>query len=749
MGYIGVRALPWVTTILIVAGAACFAQPVSPSYAREVQPVLTENCSMCHGAVEQMSGLRLDHREPAARVLTPGSDGVSELIRRITSKDTAVRMPPWPTAISLTPSDTETLNKWIAAGAPWETRTPSPSSVRLFDAIDRGDLARVRALLSNPSLIDAADADGTTPLMHAVLNADLDCVRLLLQKGADPNLRNHFGATALMWAVDDSGKVEELLKGGAAVNVKSNRGTTPLLAASLIWGNHTVVDKLLAKGADVSAIDSDGWTPLVKAAASGDSAIVRTLLSKGATPEQATNTFTPLTIAAWNGHVEIVRLLLENGAGVNTKDANFGVTPLAAAAFFDREAIARILIEKGAGVNTETKSIWAVSPGTPLMIAAYAESANPGLTKLLLSHGAKVGLTTPEGQTALGRARQKGDTEVVRALRAAGDSEPAVSAAVRPAESSRGLPDLRTAVERSLALLEKSDVRFFQQTGCKSCHNQSLPAMAYGVARDRGFRFDEAVARRQSDNVLSIMAAQRERVLQLMDDEGPADSGGYALAGLAAMGYPSDRNTAAFARGLAARQLPEGNWHVESARPPMEYSSVSATALAIRALTVYGSERRKREYQNRVERATKWLVSQRPRFTEERVFQLLGLAWANADSPEVRRLAAELVAEQRGDGGWGQLATLPSDAYATGQALYALNQASGMPTARPEYKRGVAFLRESQLEDGSWLVKTRAVAIQPYFESGFPHGKDQFISAAGTCWAAMALMLTEPAVRRN
>jgi hypothetical protein len=43
-------------------------------------------------------------------------------------------------------------------------------------------------------------------------------------------------------------------------------------------------------------------------------------------------------------------------------------------------------------------------------------------------------------------------------------------------------------------------------------------------------------------------------------------------------------------------------------------------------------------------------------------------------------------------------------------------------------------------------VKTRSIWFQPYFESGFPYGQDQFISAAGTAWAAMALT---PAVERQ
>jgi hypothetical protein len=82
--------------------------------------------------------------------------------------------------------------------------------------------------------------------------------------------------------------------------------------------------------------------------------------------------------------------------------------------------------------------------------------------------------------------------------------------------------------------------------------------------------------------------------------------------------------------------------------------------------------------------------------------------------------------------------TLSSDAYATGQALYAL-QAVGVEADADAYRRGADFLLRTQLEDGTWFVRTRAFGVQPYFETGFPHGPSQFISATATAWATIAL----------
>jgi hypothetical protein len=123
--------------------------------------------------------------------------------------------------------------------------------------------------------------------------------------------------------------------------------------------------------------------------------------------------------------------------------------------------------------------------------------------------------------------------------------------------------------------------------------------------------------------------------------------------------------------------------------------------------------------------------------------QLLGLAWAKAPADDILKAMKALLAEQRPDGGWGQLPSLETDAYATGQALVALHTA-GHAVASAEYRRGIAFLMRTQFPDGSWLVRTRTFPVQPLRDSGFPHGKNQWISAAGTSWAAMALALALP-----
>ena len=68
--------------------------------------------------------------------------------------------------------------------------------------------------------------------------------------------------------------------------------------------------------------------------------------------------------------------------------------------------------------------------------------------------------------------------------------------------------------------------------------------------------------------------------------------------------------------------------------------------------------------------------------------------------------------------------------------------AVGSLPKKTAYRKGVAFLLGTQYQDGTWLVKTYAFPVQRYFESGFPFGRHQWISTAGTSWATLAIAQT-------
>ncbi len=118
---------------------------------------------------------------------------------------------------------------------------------------------------------------------------------------------------------------------------------------------------------------------------------------------------------------------------------------------------------------------------------------------------------------------------------------------------------------------------------------------------------------------------------------------------------------------------------------------------------------------------------------------LVGLRWSGAKREKIEQAAQSLRAQQRSDGGWAGNPNLASDAFSTGEALYLLHESGSMGTHDRAYERGIEFLLRTQYDDGAWYVRSRAVKLMPYFESDFPFGDDQWISAAGTAWASLAL----------
>jgi hypothetical protein len=310
-----------------------------------------------------------------------------------------------------------------------------------------------------------------------------------------------------------------------------------------------------------------------------------------------------------------------------------------------------------------------------------------------------------------------------------------------------GSVPIRAAVIKSLTLLQTSGRIWIEKSGCVSCHHQALPAISVALAQNRGFRIDQEAADQRIRATLTRFTQPREELFQSPVGIGLVAGGvlnaGYALVGLGASKVPPNATTDAMAHFIAARQSADGRFRSpDPGRLPLEGSDVTATALAIRALQLYAPPALEAETTRIVSRARDWLLSAQPIGTEEKASQLRGLGLADADKRVIARLSAALAAEQRVDGGWAQLPDLASDAYATGQALVALHDAGGLAASSAVYRKGVTFLLSSQHADGSWLVVSRARGTQPYFESGFPHGTNQFISAAGTAWATSALLLS-------
>jgi cyclophilin family peptidyl-prolyl cis-trans isomerase len=323
----------------------------------------------------------------------------------------------------------------------------------------------------------------------------------------------------------------------------------------------------------------------------------------------------------------------------------------------------------------------------------------------------------------------------------------AIALLLVPAASAKGgepgpsPAQLRDAVARALPLIQKGNTGHLEKRSCFACHHQAVPLLALATARSHGLPIDEELFQRNLRAIAAFLDTNRANYRKGQGQGGQVDTAGSALWTLAIGRWQPDDTTAAVSEYLLLRDDKSDHWRATSNRPPSEVSAFTTTYLALRGLDAFATAEQRGRAAERLAKTRKWLESATAKDTEDRVFRLRALKLVRVGDTIVKAAAQELIKTQREDGGWGQAETMAADAYATGTVLVALHEAAGLATDDPVYRRGVKYLLGTQRDDGSWHVVSRSKPFQLYFESGFPHGKDQFISLAASSWAATALAL--------
>lgn len=190
---------------------------------------------------------------------------------------------------------------------------------KLFNAIRSGDLDTVGALVSTDrSLLNATDEKGVSAYVTARYHGRNDIARMLLEKGAELDI---FAACM----AGDKERVSKLLDGNPdLIGAYSNDGWTPLHLACF-FGQPTIAEALIARGAEVSARSRNAAknTPLHAAVAGRNAEAVRALLEHGADVNaRQEGGWTALHSASQNGDAEMVRLLIAAGASVTVRADN-------------------------------------------------------------------------------------------------------------------------------------------------------------------------------------------------------------------------------------------------------------------------------------------------------------------------------------------------------------------------------------------------------------------------------------------
>ncbi len=302
----------------------------------------------------------------------------------------------------------------------------------------------VKYLLENGA--NPSGKDGVTaPILEASVVGSLDCVKILVEAGADVNWRCAAGNYALRAArVGGHGAVVEFLMYQGAIDYDEHQKSLDSeIIAAAGSGNVAHVQDLLDQGANVHGIDGQGRTALIVAASQVHVTIVEALLGAGSEVDatmRATGQ-TALLMAAKNGHREAVKMLAKAGADLNRRTHDTRQTPMVFAAARGDVNLVQFLIEAGAILDGEAlfASIssgdvglveYLASVGTDLNMESktrrttpllYAlETSNANMVEALLLSGASPNKQFGSGLTPLAMAAGLGGKKMVSLLLSAG-----------------------------------------------------------------------------------------------------------------------------------------------------------------------------------------------------------------------------------------------------------------------------------------------------------------------------------------
>jgi hypothetical protein len=197
------------------------------------------------------------------------------------------------------------------------------------------------------------------------------------------------------------------------------------------------------------------------------------------------------------------------------------------------------------------------------------------------------------------------------------------------------------------------------------------------------------------------------------------------------------------AEEIVTKQQPDGSWEFFATlrRPPINESQSTDAAWIVMALQGTTGPDAPGPQRAALSKAVAWLDgARRSDSHQDKVLTLILGVRSDRPREALQPTVGELLALQRADGGWSQtVPVLKSDAFATGQTLYALSLA-GLTAERPEVRRGIDFLVATQRPDGSWPMASRSTP------DGSPGGAKLLtpITCAATAWATLGLVSLVP-----
>jgi len=310
-------------------------------------------------------------------------------------------------------------------------------------------------------------------------------------------------------------------------------------------------------------------------------------------------------------------------------------------------------------------------------------------------------------------------------------------------------------VDRATGYLQKESANWARTRGCASCHHAPMAIWALSEAKRNGYSIDDKYLADSVESVLGSVEKLRASK-SFPDPKAPPDprpqgrglNMGLPMLAVAANVFPEltdaqQESLKLVAGEIITKQQSDGSWEFFQTlrRPPINESQTTDAAWIIMALEDINNRSPDKSIHGSLTKAKAWLESSHPaELHQEKVTGLILDVRANGSKELIASRVKELLALQREDGGWSQSIPEPrSDAFATGQSLYALSL-GGMSKDEPAIQRGIEFLVKTQSPDGSWLMASRSTP------DGSPGSSKLLtpITCAASAWAVLGLTSQAP-----
>lgn len=314
-----------------------------------------------------------------------------------------------------------------------------------------------------------------------------------------------------------------------------------------------------------------------------------------------------------------------------------------------------------------------------------------------------------------------------------------VAGTVTAQEASNQATEVSSAIDRGVGFLAKDALKWKADHNCVSCHHAALVVWALNESKLRGHTVDEAVltemTKWMAESGAGVVGVPRPKDIPRAFNTKAV----YFALGLSSVPKPDESTQKGLKLMLGTiekDQLENGSWAAwPETRPPLfGRSDDSMSSLAILALMPSAAAGDEAAVAAR-DKAVQWLTTTKTDDDPQSIaLRLMILAKLGRPSADLQPYVQRITERQNSDGGWSQTKDMPSDAWATGQALYALSHAGSKPDD-PVIARGQAFLVKTQQPDGSWSMTSRPVDNKPDGKGGGPIP----ITGGGSAWGVIGL----------